>query len=174
MERGRRGHYERKRVVKAAYYDGSGSYYDYPTQSNTAPTVASANGTGDISNSGINVANYDDGADWNSQDGNVTTVGSAGAGSASHYGTFDQGGNVWEWNDAIVSAGNRRMRGSSFKDTGFVMQASVPNSNGTFNESNAVGFRVSSLAPIPESSAYAAILGCLGLAFAVARRRRMG
>ena len=35
-------------------------------------------------------------------DGNVTTVGTAGAGSASFYGTFDQGGNVWEWNEAVL------------------------------------------------------------------------
>ncbi len=37
---------------KAAYYDGSGGYFDYPTQSNTAPTVATANTTGDVSNPG--------------------------------------------------------------------------------------------------------------------------
>ena len=58
------------------------------------PTVATANATGDISNPGTNVANYDLGADWNGQNGNVTTVGTAGADSASFYGTFDQGGNV--------------------------------------------------------------------------------
>ena len=35
-------------------------------------------------------------------------------GDASYYGTFDQGGNVWEWNDAIVSANSRGLRGGVF------------------------------------------------------------
>ncbi len=156
---------------KAAYYDGSGSYFDYPTQSNTLPTVATANASGDISNPGTNVANYNNGADWNSLDGNVTTVGSAGAGSASHYGTFDQGGNVWEWNESIVSSSNRGLRGGSFFGSAFNLQSSVRNSLVPTSENNFIGFRVSSLAPIPEPSFYAAILGCLGLTLALMRRK---
>ena len=39
------------------------------------PTIATANAVGDISNPGANVANYNFGADWNGQNGNVTTVG---------------------------------------------------------------------------------------------------
>ena len=56
---------------KAAYYDptpgagGGDNYWLHATQSDTAPTVASANSTGDISNPGANVANYNNGADWN-------------------------------------------------------------------------------------------------------------
>lgn len=41
-----------------------------------------------------NSANYDQYADWDLQNGNVTSVGSNGA--PSYYGTFDQNGNVWE------------------------------------------------------------------------------
>jgi formylglycine-generating enzyme required for sulfatase activity len=160
---------------KAAHYDGSGSYFDYPTQSNTAPTQATASGTGDISNPGSNVANYNRGAVWNLAIGNVTTVGSAGAGSASHYGTFDQGGNVFEWNDTVVATNRRGMRGGSFL-------FSVSNLESTFNtggfdpiqEDEDKGFRVSNFAPIPEPSAYAAILGFLGLTLALTRRRRRG
>jgi len=87
---------------KAAYHQpstqggDSDDYWAYPTASNSTPTVATANGTGDISNPGTNVANYRYGADWNGQFGNVTTVGSAGIDSESFYGTSDQGGNVWE------------------------------------------------------------------------------
>ena len=68
---------------KAAYHKNNGvtggaaNYFDYPTSSDTVPTVATANATGDVSNPGANVANYANGADWNGQDGNVTTVGSA-------------------------------------------------------------------------------------------------
>jgi len=154
---------------KAAYYDGSGGYYDYPTQSNTAPTVATANTTGDVSNPGVNVANYDFGADWNSQTGNVTTVGSAGA--VSHYGTFDQGGNVWEWNDEILFTRDRVLRGGSFSGGGVGLQSSIRGNNDPASEFSSNGFRVSSLAPIPEPSAYAAILGCLGLSLALMRRK---
>jgi sulfatase modifying factor 1 len=107
---------------KAAYYDptlntGAGGYWLYPTKSSSIPTVAAAGTTGIISNPGANVANYNFGADWNAQDGNVTTVGSAGA--TSYYGTFDQGGNVWEWNEAIVVGGAARgVRGGSWASPG--------------------------------------------------------
>ena len=93
---------------KAAYYQPAAqggdtdNYWLYPTASNSVPTIATANAVGDISNPGANVANYARGADWNGQNGNVTTVGSAGPLSASFYGTFDQGGNVWEWNEAVI------------------------------------------------------------------------
>ena len=156
---------------KAAYYDGSGSYFDYATQSNTAPTVAAANASGDISNPGTNVANYSSGADWNSQNGNVTTVGSAGAESASHYGTFDQGGNVLEWNDAIVSTINRGLRGGSFNGSEVFLQSSTRPGDTPSDEFDTIGFRVSSLAPIPEPSTYAAIFGSLALAIATMRRK---
>ncbi len=82
---------------KAAYHQPAAQggdaddYWLYPTASNSVPTIATANALGDISNPGANVANYNLGADWNGQNGNVTTVGSAGPLSASFYGTFDQG-----------------------------------------------------------------------------------
>jgi formylglycine-generating enzyme len=137
---------------KAAYYDGNGGYTLYPTQSNSI-TTADAN--------------------YNNSVGTVTDVGTYAA-APSHYGTFDQGGNVWEWNDAIVSTSYRGVRGGSFLDSGNFLQSS---GRGNFNptyEFGTIGFRVSSLAPIPEPSAYAAILGCLGLSLALMRRKGRG
>ena len=80
---------------KAAYYDaGAASYFDYPTGTNTATgCVAPGSDTG-------NSANCTDAV------GALTDVG-AYALSDSPYGTYDQGGNVWEWNEQIVSGSAR-------------------------------------------------------------------
>ena len=68
--------------------------------------------------------------------------------SDSPYGTFDQGGNVWEWNEAILQASYRGIRGGSFFETDPTMHAGdragyhLPR-----NEYSNVGFRV---AAVPE------------------------
>jgi formylglycine-generating enzyme required for sulfatase activity len=104
---------------KAAYHqpaaDGGDAdhYWLYPTGANTEPTIATADEFGNINNDTANIANYYLGADWNGQDGNVTTVGSGGPGSASYYGAFDIAGNVWEWNEQIINGG-RGLRGGSW------------------------------------------------------------
>ena len=75
--------------------NGGAGYWDYPTKSNTVPSNVGSDGYTDPGNH----ANY-----WN----NGYTLGSpyyrTNVGefenSASAYGTFDQGGNVWEWNEA--------------------------------------------------------------------------
>ena len=131
---------------KAAYHknDGvTGNYFEYPTCSEEAPTVARANASGDVGNPGRNVANYTHGADWNGQNGNVTTVGSAGADSASPYGTFDQGGNVGEWNEAVINATSRGLRGGSWNNiSNYVLSASARSSSSPTHETFDVGFRV--------------------------------
>lgn len=86
---------------KAAFYSPIlNGYWDYPTQSDTAPTPVSANSIGDGSagDSG-NFANWNNGADWNGLDGNFTTVGTNGG--PSYYGCFDMGGNIIEYNELI-------------------------------------------------------------------------
>lgn len=132
---------------KAAYYDptlnnGSGGYWLYATRSNTAPTPVSANSVGDGSAGNVgNFANYDRRADWNGQDGNVTTVGSNGG--PSYYGTYDQSGNVLEWNDfAGLSLG---LRGGDW--SGSSAFALSPSSRSTVDPSleiNLIGFRLAS------------------------------
>ena len=140
---------------KAAYYDptlnsGSGGYWLYPTQSNSITTTD---------------ANFDISV------GTVTDVGTYAA-DPSFYGTFDQGGNAWEWNDEILFTSARGLRGGSFTSSDSALQSSF--NFASFDptiENKDLGFRVSSLAPIPEPSAYAAILGCLGLSLALVRRK---
>jgi formylglycine-generating enzyme required for sulfatase activity len=169
---------------KAAFYQpaekggDTDSYWLYPTASNSAPTVATANNVGDISNPGANVANYSNGADWNGQDGNVTTVGSAGPLSRSYYGTFDQGGNVYEWSEAVfyyeVGAGvfldtDRVSRGGSYATSMQYIQQSLRTHAPSEWELGVIGFRV---ATVPEPSTLAlAALGALGLLTAARRRR---
>jgi sulfatase modifying factor 1 len=95
--------------------------------------------------------------------GNVTDVGAYPA-SPSRYGTFDQGGNVWEWNEQIVED-ERGLRGGSWLDSVVHLAASSPNqvapvSDGDFGQ---IGFRVATL--VPESrSGLPAAMALAGLA----------
>lgn len=88
---------------KAAYFDpsdpgadanGTTDYWLYPTRSDAVPTKALADAFGDVTNPGPNVGNLDRGADWNDENGNVTSAG--GAGSTSPWGIFDLAGNINE------------------------------------------------------------------------------
>ena len=136
---------------KAAYHDPASAgadanetpdYWLYPTKSDGAPTVATADLDGNINNDTANIANYNHGADWNGEDGNVTTVGSGGPGSASYYSAFDMGGNVWEWNEQTIG-GDRGLRGGSWLNFGNFLQSSFRflGSLPSFGDSY-IGFRV--------------------------------
>jgi len=166
---------------KAAYYKGGGTnagYWDNATQSNTAPTAVTAGETG-IGSAGStgNFANYDRAADWNSQNGNVTTVGTNGG--PSFYGAFDMSGNLFEINDLTGAAGSTRgARGVGWPGT------SVSSSDSLYGdpsfEGNSIGFRlaspVSGPSGVPEidpagiGSVLALVGGALGL---LERRRRV-
>jgi hypothetical protein len=100
--------------------------------------------------------------------GDLTIRGSY-TGSASPYGTFDQGGNVAEWNEAIllVSPAARGKRGGSFLDTPSNLAALPRNVDFSTAELEVLGFRV---AMVPEPGTGLLVMtGLLGL---VARRQR--
>lgn len=133
---------------KAAYYKGGGTdagYWDYPTQSDTPPTSEAPPGTNLINGS----ANYDDVV------GDLTNVGAyAYKPSDSPYRTFDQGGNIYEWNEADVSEGvpgsYRGYRGGSFYMSDINLRAGFRYSiyGLTADEDRYfLGFRVAGLAP---------------------------
>lgn len=172
---------------KAAYYSGSPTgadgdgYWLYSVQSNTLPTQAGANGTGDVTNPGASVVNYNNAADWNSQNGNVTTVGSAGA--MSYYGTFDQGGNVWELTDKLdvvinpVTLADNRLpvrRGGAYDDGWWDLGSDRRSANAASFQNVDMGFRVTSLNPIvvPEPSTHALLALGAGALFLAKRRRQ--
>jgi formylglycine-generating enzyme required for sulfatase activity len=123
---------------KAAYYDPrSKTYFEYPAASNTPTSCAQPGTTANTANCSLAV---DD----------VTIVGSY-TGSASPNGTFDQGGNVAEWNEAITpTPSHRGLRGGSWGNGPGAVAASF---RGTAvfpgTENAAIGFRV---VRVPEPS----------------------
>jgi formylglycine-generating enzyme required for sulfatase activity len=106
--------------------------------------VGTVNTFGEITNDTANIANYNRGADWNGENGNLTTVGSGGSGSASFYGAFDMGGNVWELNDAVISGSFRGLRGGSWDFFEGYLGSSFRFDSDPGFVGNLVGFRVAS------------------------------
>jgi formylglycine-generating enzyme required for sulfatase activity len=132
---------------KAAYYSPKlskhGHYYKYATQSNDAPEKAKADASGNISNPGRNVANYDKGAEWSEIHGHLTSVGTAGEASTSFYGTSDQNGNVEEWIEPSQQKDQHLLIGGAWASTSqeVVVRGYMPMAESQA-EVSSLGFRV--------------------------------
>ena len=154
---------------KAAYYDptkpGGAGYWLHATQSDTL-----ANNTDFGATNGANYYDGDYAVFTGSNDG-ALPVGSYAA-ADSFYGTFDQGGNLFEWNDEILFGTGRGVRGGSLFDVEFNLQSSLRNGGDATVELDLLGFRVASLAPIPEPSTYGAAMGVAALGMVMMRRRK--
>jgi formylglycine-generating enzyme required for sulfatase activity len=147
---------------KAAYYDPSGgAFFDYPAGSDAQTACADVTAAANSANCGNAVG---------AGSGGLTPAGSY-TGAASPFGTFDQGGNLWEWNEAILFDDFRGLRGGAFNHAASNLGADVQSLNDPFAEANNVGFRVA-LVPEPGSGPLlAAGLLAAGL-LALGRRRR--
>jgi formylglycine-generating enzyme required for sulfatase activity len=152
---------------KAAYYKGgapNAGYWDYPTQSDSVPSNVLVNpDPGNNANfSGTIGSPY-----YRTEVGEFEN-------SESHYGTFDQGGNVSEWNEAIVSIDTsvrRGVRGGSYADYDTELRASsYRQSKNPVTTGYDLGFRVAEAVPEP-SSLLILGSGILALAGAIRRRR---
>jgi sulfatase modifying factor 1 len=161
---------------KAAYYDPrttaqggpplDSHYWAYPTQTNSMPNSAHPPGT--TAPNPSNTGNYflNDGTsqgfnngyavtgslDYSTTQNYLTDVG-AYTSAKSPYGTFDQGGNVFEWNEALINGTFRGQRGGSWGDTSKYLSSTDRSdfTNPTFYGSD-VGFRVASASLVPEPS----------------------
>jgi len=170
---------------KAAYYSptlnsGSGGYYTYATQSNAAP--------GNVVGSGANQANYPIGkvysvtqsSSYSGSQNYLTDVG-AFSGSGSFYGTFDQSGNVYQWNDLDGAAGSSRgLRGGDWSSiVAFNLSSSRSLSFGPSLENVYIGFRLASpvsVSGVPEidPNGLSAVLGLIVGGLGLLERRRYG
>ncbi len=155
---------------KAAYHknDGvTGNYWDFPTGTDTWPNnnLPSAD-TG-------NSANYTDGDPTIGNSSYPMTNAGAYALSASPYGTLDQGGNVFEWTETLVtlfSPTAREVRGGAWYSSAELYAGGGAGGGWESGDDySGIGFRVAS---IPEPNALC--LGTMAVIGIAWRRRRRG
>lgn len=150
---------------KAAYYEPAGElggrYFNYPTATNSAP----GNDITELTNGRNNA--------------NITVLSKPAIGepyfrtevgtffrSKSYYGTFDQGGNVWEWNETTSggpSSSLRGLRGGSSRDPAIVLHASNQDFTSPAGQDQYIGFRIAAAVPEPST------VGLIWLAIAIAQ-----
>jgi sulfatase modifying factor 1 len=166
---------------KAAYYEpaakggDSDSYWDYPMKTNSTPFSDQPPGATPDNTRVGNYLQYDGlangyndgfavtGSGYDSGQNYLTDVG-AYAFSPSYYGTFDQGGNAFEWNERAVTIIARGVRGDSWLLAAGT--ASYSSSRDPSSQFSDVGFRVASI-PEPRTGLLAVLacgLGCISRA----------
>ena len=164
----------------AAYYDpnkgglGVPGYWRFATRSDTAPGNDATNPT--IANQANYVASNavfsvtQDGGYHTSQN-YLTDVGLF-SNSASAYGTHDQNGDVYQWNDTIYAdQGYRGIEGGSWVNSSSAMQSGGAQGGDTPGTADSgYGFRIATVASTPEPSAASSLILAGGLL--LARRTR--
>ena len=118
-----------------------------------------------------NDANYYNGG-YTDSTNYVTPVGYFST-SPSYYGTFDQSGDVWNWNDAIISGSYRGLRGGYWSDAdSSSLASSVRNYADPTFENHGIGFRVAGSVAVPEPTSIALLLaGAVALGIWRLRRK---
>ena len=141
---------------KAAYYGWASSFYfTYPT------TVIAA-----MSCAPPGVSSYT--ANCDNEVGGPTDVG-AYTSSPGPWGTYDQGGNIYEWTEGLAGSERRSLRGGSFYWSQITLRSSIPGDASPEHENVDIGFRVASI-PAPEPTQI--LLHACALATLALLRRR--
>lgn len=141
---------------KAAYYKGGSAnagYWLFPTQHDTLPTNDSSLGTNQANFQRLGLFSVTQASTLDTAQNYLTATGTF-VNSPSAYGTYDQGGNIEEWTDTVVSTefGNARItRGGAWNSGGLNNDISniptaLPN-----DRLSKVGFRLARAA-IPEGA----------------------
>lgn len=131
---------------KAAYHKNDGPsehYFSYPTGDDEVPGNQL-----DIPDTGNNATYYRDGYGHTIGDPYWRTEVGAHENSYSPYGTFDQGGNVSEWNESVLYNQFRGLRGGSYLGCGSPSDQCMLSINRSATPSptleiDSIGFRVS-------------------------------
>ena len=153
---------------KAAYYDptlngGTGGYWQYTTRSNTPPS-------NNLSAVGTNNANYFNGS-YTDPTNKLTLVGALES-SPGSYGTYDMGGDVYQWNETNISGGYRGVLGGYFYSDDYNLKATYWDYDSPTVQDYYLGFRVAEVGPVPEPLTITAVgMGIAGLGGYIRRRR---
>lgn len=138
---------------KAAYYNpANGTYFAYPFQNNQFPATLVPPGSSNAGNFNNVAYNYDGNRSF------LTDVG-AYPNAVSPFGSFDMGGDVFQWNDTAIGS-SHGFRGGDFNDSSEISAASFRYSFNPLIITINGGFRVAS---IPEPSAGALAVFACGL-----------
>lgn len=161
---------------KAAYHKNDGvtaNYFDYPTSSDTVPSNdlidPDPGNNANFSVASGHISDLTIGSPY------FTTEVGEFENSESPYDTFDQGGNLWEWNETAVTGSSRGLRGGNWSDNFSSMLCTNRHGSGydPTHEYLDLGFRVASSQVVPEPTCLC-IWSLLGAAVGVGawRRRR--
>ncbi len=152
---------------KTAFYDPTtGLYWDYPMRTDTFPSSDPPPGIAISGNFWSGTYALTGSASYNDSFNYLTDAG-AYTSAATDYGTFDQGGNVEEWNETVSGVPlERGVRGGDWEHQDNYL-SNFKGLNPT-SETDKLGFRIA--APEPDEALLAAV-AAVALAWQRGRRR---
>jgi formylglycine-generating enzyme len=145
---------------KAAYYRGfAGDYNEYTTSTLSPPSAGPPGNAPHLANFYNGFFAVTGSPTYDPSQNYLTDVGAYSA-SADPYGTFDEGGNVFQWNEAIIDGMYRGVRGGAWRQPFWEMSSSYRGINNPSEEDSLTGFRVATI-PEPSTTVLTIVAICL-------------